>query len=525
MAISSEIEKLERRWQQTSGLVFAPLAEAYRKAGLHTRALEVLEQGLALHPSYGPALIVRGRCHLDTNSLAEAEESFHSALARDPMDPIALRGMADVLERTGRTAAAMERLHQLVDIDPRNADARQMLARLEAPPIVADAPAVADIAEPALVDDATPGGIAEEPAFEVVNLSAEETVPALPEVASPPQEDDGFRVENLGVEPIDVPEPSDVGAPEPVMSVPAFVLEDVPAPPEDVAPITWTPATFEENDVEAVVPETVEHDVAMAQPVAEEPIAVPPVEAEASAYEPVPPEPVAPEHVAAEPVISDLVESPEPSDAIAESEPAEYPSVVSDAHDATQAEAAEPGAAPVDEHPAIITESMAELFLKQGHRELALAVYRQVAERNPEGLHVSEAIARLEADLAPPAEAEPRRRYAAADTGGRSVSQFLKTILAAEPPASSSTVLPPAIEPLAGEPTKPVEGALPLSAVFGDEPAVPPAAAPPAADAEPSYDEFFGAAQPAEQAAASGPHNGEAEDLRQFNEWLKGLKR
>ena len=34
MAISSEIEKLEKRWQATSGLVFAPLAEAYRKAGL-----------------------------------------------------------------------------------------------------------------------------------------------------------------------------------------------------------------------------------------------------------------------------------------------------------------------------------------------------------------------------------------------------------------------------------------------------------------------------------------------------------
>jgi hypothetical protein len=45
MAISSEIEKLEKRWQQTSGLVFAPLAEAYRKAGLHARALELLEQG------------------------------------------------------------------------------------------------------------------------------------------------------------------------------------------------------------------------------------------------------------------------------------------------------------------------------------------------------------------------------------------------------------------------------------------------------------------------------------------------
>ena len=91
MAISSEIEKLEKRWQATSGLVFAPLAEAYRKAGLQARALEILEQGLALHADYGPALIVRARCHLDTGDFAAAEEAFNQALIRDTLDPIALQ--------------------------------------------------------------------------------------------------------------------------------------------------------------------------------------------------------------------------------------------------------------------------------------------------------------------------------------------------------------------------------------------------------------------------------------------------
>ena len=120
MAISIEIEKLEKRWQQTSGLVFAPLAEAYRKAGLQTRALEILEQGLALHAEYAPALIVRARCHLDTGDLGAAEEAFNQALGRDPNDPIALRGLADVFERTGRLPEAIERLRELVDVDPRN---------------------------------------------------------------------------------------------------------------------------------------------------------------------------------------------------------------------------------------------------------------------------------------------------------------------------------------------------------------------------------------------------------------------
>jgi len=62
--------------------------------------------------------------------------------------------------------------------------------------------------------------------------------------------------------------------------------------------------------------------------------------------------------------------------------------------------------------------------------------------------------------------------------------------------------------------------------VFGDEPAKARREEEPVAEAnaaEPSYDEFFGAG-PTEPAAAPTPR-GEGEDLRQFNEWLKGLKR
>jgi hypothetical protein len=106
------------------------------------------------------------------------------------------------------------------------------------------------------------------------------------------------------------------------------------------------------------------------------------------------------------------------------------------------------------------------------------------------------------------------------------VERRLQAVLHAPPPSTASTVLPPAIEPGA-EPTRPSQDALSLSAVFGDEPAQRPRreeeAAPSTNAAEPSYDEFFGAG-PSEPAAAPAPR-GEGEDLRQFNEWLKGLKR
>ena len=83
-----------------------------------------------------------------------------------------------------------------------------------------------------------------------------------------------------------------------------------------------------------------------------------------------------------------------------------------------------------------------------------------------------------------------------------------------------------AIEPPAGAPARAGGEALPLSAVFGDEPAVPPRSEPaPPAAAEPSYDEFFGAAGKESPPTGTSERNPEAEDLRQFNEWLKGLKR
>src|SRR5262245_65822547 len=85
MASSGEIEKLERRWLENPlGLTFAPLAEAYRKAGDTAKALELIDIGLAQHPNYVPAHIVRGRCHLDTQADPAAELAFLKVTELDP---------------------------------------------------------------------------------------------------------------------------------------------------------------------------------------------------------------------------------------------------------------------------------------------------------------------------------------------------------------------------------------------------------------------------------------------------------
>src|SRR5688572_18472461 len=131
MASSGEIEKLERRWAENQlGLTFAPLAEAYRKAGDPARALLLLEAGLAQHPNYIPAHIVRGRCHLDTQADSAAELSFLRVTELDSENVIALKSLAEISERAGRLPEAMRRLEALLDVDRNNEEARGQLDRV-----------------------------------------------------------------------------------------------------------------------------------------------------------------------------------------------------------------------------------------------------------------------------------------------------------------------------------------------------------------------------------------------------------
>lgn len=572
MAISSEIEKLERRWTENpSGLLFAPLAEAYRKAGDLQRAQEILEIGLSVHPDYVPALIVRGRCHLDSGELAEAEQALEQVLVRDPANLIALRTMADVCERGGRVAEAVERLRLLLDLDHNNSGARADLDRLltqdapaeptvgsavaeSADPIVATVPPVGEEAPPAgdeVSEDlgieklsVDPMGEPEEAAQPVAELRLPwEPLPltSWDEPAPPPS----------APEPEPVSPPESVAPPEVAMEVvevrEGSARQEADAPPAAESSIQ-PPAAVAEEESEAVAweePAAVAEEESPAVAF-EEPAAVvgdPEAPADEALLEAMGPGEVAPEPLPSDsPVMSHPVppESPEASDlawpgiedaavgaeSVAEAEP---PVTTATGEPSEEAPAGEESA---DQSPlVIVTESMAELFLKQGHRELALAVYRQLLERAPDDEALMEAAAAIESELASREEArraEPDRLpRAASATGGTAVEDMLKAVLASPPPAARSTVLPPAIEPaLAGDATRASSQPLTLGQVFGDEPSVPPPAVEAEPAAEPSFDEFFGTpAGAADVPAAAAGRTQDGDDMRQFTEWLKGLKR
>jgi len=85
VAYTSEIDKLEQRYRENpKGRNFAPLADAYRKAGLLDNAIELCKSGLERHPDYVSAHIVYGRCLIDQKNDAAASEVFRKVITLDP---------------------------------------------------------------------------------------------------------------------------------------------------------------------------------------------------------------------------------------------------------------------------------------------------------------------------------------------------------------------------------------------------------------------------------------------------------
>lgn len=102
----------------------------------------------------------------------------------------------------------------------------------------------------------------------------------------------------------------------------------------------------------------------------------------------------------------------------------------------------EPRAAPAREEggPLVVTESMARLYLRQGHKAMALSVYRRLAAESPASAALLAAVSRLEAELR---EAKPDRSASPAPEpakalapAGPTVTAWLTEILRAAPPGS-----------------------------------------------------------------------------------------
>lgn len=588
MASSSEIEKLERRYAENpEGRFFAPLADAYRKAGQVNRALELVRAGLQKHPDYLSAHIVLGRCLLDADKDADASTTFRGVLELDSENIIALKSLAEIAERGGRLAEAREWLQKLLVVDSMNTEAEADFQRLggklgEQPTqpmeavAVPPAPAEPEVSFADVTAEMERAAAAQPaPALETPTprppapvRAAAEAPPGIEAVAEAPAAPrPGLRPPSAPFELVSEPRPAAEAAPLPAPEPATFEVQ-----PFDDS-LDWGTGERSSGTIRAEDIAAVAHDETVTTPASE---FLSRIEA---APEPPPAEPrelvlEAPEDqsffgaaeraAAAAPDNAELpanlsgsyslVDEPTPrlEAAAAPSPAADLPLIMPE--DVTPPEelarpssklvqmvspAPEEGAAVAEP---MLTETMADLYLKQGFRSEAVDVYRRLLSQRPGDAAL---VAKLRVAQAPPPN------LSATALGAESVAVWLRRVAASRLPArgagaavsASNGPTPleaafsaPALEAV-GEPAHPAPEAFSLEQIFGSAPEAPPvtpegssATPPPPPASGTSFDEFFGqppgqgSVRPADK-TPNRPSPADDEDLGEFNAWLQSLKK
>jgi tetratricopeptide (TPR) repeat protein len=126
------IRRYEERLAKDPGsLVFAPLADAHRKAGRAREAIRLCRQGLERFPGYGTARLVLAKALLDDGEPEAALTEVKTLLSGNPGDAAAHRLAAELLRRAGRLEESLVHLRQAASLDPSDRESRVLVEVLE----------------------------------------------------------------------------------------------------------------------------------------------------------------------------------------------------------------------------------------------------------------------------------------------------------------------------------------------------------------------------------------------------------
>lgn len=557
MAGTSRIDELRKKFDENPRRYFAPLANEYRKIGDFEQAIFICQEFLPQQPGHMSGHIVYGQALFESGRHDEARSVFETALALDPENLIALRHLGDIARAHGDAETARAWYRRVLESDPRNDEIAGILTSLDSD--VPQFPAAAGGERKETGEAGAGGSLTMESAISAATGSDEPSAaasPADPIVTDPlttaPAEssfDDIAKLFTSAAPPAAPPPPA----------------EEAAKPNEDSLNLI-----HEGEDVLTTDATTREEARAHLDALVEGREVAKPSEVGAAAE----PEPSS----FSLPFLEGLT-SPPPA-----AEPAPEPAAAPPAAAApsTPPPTSEPvRAAPPDASSAFVTETMAELYVKQGHREQALEVYRQLVQRNPADAALAGRLRELEAAGArfAPREPEPlapapevvadagptireflesitlgRRRSVnshepppvadvpnepAPSRGPSSVTDSLGALFASAeqgsapgspPPRADDFAAPAATEdehpmPLPGRPSKPAASEISLDHVFRH---ATPATGNPSHSF--SFDQFF--SQQAQQDVAASDATpateesaGLSDDIQQFNAWLEGLKK
>ena len=449
MASSARIDELRKKFDENPRRYFAPLANEYRKAGEIEQAIAICREHLPQQPGHMSGHIVFGQALYEARQFEEASSVFETALTLDPENLIALRHLGDIALILGNSDAARAWYRRVLEADPRNEEIQSQLATLDKAASEAPTPAIgppAQLPEPAPQAAATPSrapslsaptvvmsavprpgtekapppppttppspAVPDQPVTAVsptAEIVLEDLVPNAPAPASTPAEGalPAVEIETTSFEP-----------PPPHES--ASVLEGLEATAASPAGSEPPADSFSLDGLETT-------SMAAEPPPAATPEPLPELELSgtgdlhlqaaqtAPAVAAAPAAPTAGDAGALDLDLSSLGASTEASAEPEQAMAAEAPTVADSSSsslefDIPAAPAAAPsapapaGAAPDTTTPGadfdqgaspFVTETMAELYLQQGHQEKALSVYRALLAQRPSDAKLREKVDQL----------------------------------------------------------------------------------------------------------------------------------
>ncbi len=439
MATTARIDDLRKKFDENPRRYFAPLANEYRKAGDLEQAIAICRQHLADQPGHMSGHIVYGQALFEHGEHAEAQAVFTAALALDPENLIALRLLGDIARDGGDYENARTWYQRVLDADPRNEDIQSQLKLVEEAHAQAVAAAEAAALEATLAPTSptpTASPIALRPSQDSVKTVEIERV-------TPPWAKSAEAVSIPESEPLALPSLGTGDVAPPRLSLMGLDLESMArvTEPPSASLVPQLPASTDEYETTAPFSSKFDNDLESdlnplagisgmetrdessaaslmrsappeATPEPEPPFKITPPFGQAASEAEAPEALVVSRRVT--PPTPDLVVSPPPA-----------PTGLWDAADDAPAEPAgvarhspsnfEPPAlqfdAPEDHAEAatepFVTETMADLYVQQGHRAEALATYRRLLASRPGDHQLEGKIAALEAAPAVAAQAGP----------------------------------------------------------------------------------------------------------------------
>ena len=151
MASTARIDELKKKFDENPRRYFAPLANEFRKAGDIEQAIIICEEFLPQQPGHMSGHIVYGQALYEAGRMPESRTVFETALGLDPENLIALRHLGDIAKLQGDEGVAREWYNRVLEADPRNEEIQSLIATL-APPESAEQAAPAPEAQGVTLD-------------------------------------------------------------------------------------------------------------------------------------------------------------------------------------------------------------------------------------------------------------------------------------------------------------------------------------------------------------------------------------